>query len=103
MANLIYSLAKGNDGLWKTTNLRTKKVEGAYSRKSDAVVHAMVMVKRGAPVVVHAENGDVQQVLGVRDIIRKAPVKRRMSNKTVNIAIATLLEESQGYHQEIPG
>jgi hypothetical protein len=94
MEDLIYSLAKGADGLWETTNMRTKKVEGAYSRKSEAVAGAMGIVKKGATVVIHTGNGEVQQVLGVRDTVRKAPVKRRMSNKSVNIAIAKVLEKS---------
>jgi hypothetical protein len=94
MDGLIYSLAKSADGLWETRNMRTKKVEGAYSRKSEAVAEAMGIVKKGATVVIHAVNGDVQEVVGVRDTVRKAPVKRRMSNKSVNIAIAKVLEKS---------
>jgi hypothetical protein len=87
----IYSISKRQDGSWEMQNVRTKKGSGSYPNKLTALAAARELVGQGATVVVHAADGSIQQVLGVKEVIKKAPVKRRMSNKEVNKAIASVL------------
>jgi hypothetical protein len=87
----IYSIDKSADGLWKTIDIKTKKVTGSYQTKVAAVNEAQQLASQGVTVIVHGVDGSIQQVLGVKETIKKAPVKRRMTNKEVNKAIASVL------------
>jgi len=89
----IYSIAKDTDGQWKKKNVVTKVVSGSYPDKQTALVEGRSIAKKGATVVIHATNGSIQQVLGSRDVVKKAPVKRRLTNKSVDLAIARALEQ----------
>ena len=88
----LYSIVKRKDGLWETKNIKTKKVSGPYTTKVVAVNEAQKIIRQGVTVIVHGTNGKVQKVLGVRELAKKAPVKRRLTNKEVNRAIASVLD-----------
>lgn len=83
------------DGTWRTKNVRAKTASSkVYSNKSEAVFDARKIAKDGITVIIHGEKGDVEEVIGGDTLIKEAPVKRRMNNRDVNIAIAKLLEKS---------
>jgi len=87
----IYSITRRPDGLWETKNRRTKKVSGTYPNKYSSLAAAQKMVSQGATVIVHASDGSIQQILGVKQFVKKAPVKRRMTTREVRKAIASVL------------
>lgn len=89
----IYSISKDSDGQWKKKNTVTKVVTGSYPNKNAAIIEGRNIAKSGATVIIHANDGSIQQILGTSDVVKKAPVKRRLTNKTVDMAIAKALEK----------
>lgn len=88
----IYSITRRPDGFWETKNIKSKKVSGSYPTKVAAVTDAQKIVSKGATVIVHGIDGKVRQVLGAKDAVKRAPVKRRLTSKEINIAIASILD-----------
>ncbi|MBV5272123.1 MAG: DUF2188 domain-containing protein [Lamprocystis purpurea] len=95
--NSTFSVTKDGDGTWVTRDTDSGRTTKAYLNKSEAMVAARAIAKSGGKVIIHGVQGDVQDVIGVKDAsqagIRKAPVRRRLSSRDVNIAIAKVLEK----------
>lgn len=90
---------RDNNGNWLTNSADASSDTKTYRNKNEAVLEARKIAKRGSTVIIHGVDGKVKEVLGVRERekahIKEAPVKHRMSNRDVNIAIATVLEKNQ--------
>lgn len=94
-----FSVLKEPDGSWVTRPAGSSSRAKKYHTKAEAVSAARNIAKKGATVIVHGANGEIQKVIGVRSQssspIREARVKHRRSNDDVNIAIAKVLESSK--------
>ena len=90
---------RDSNGHWLTKGTDATSDIKTYRNKSEAVLEARKIARRGSTVIIHGVDGKVKEVIGVREHekahIKEAPVKHRMSNHDVNIAIAKVLEENQ--------
>lgn len=97
--NVVYS-----DGSWLKKSVGSNTGATVYRNKGEAVLEARKIARDGAMVIIYGVNGEIKDVLGAGDSddlsIKVAPVKHRMRNRDVNIAIAKALDENHSQTTE---
>lgn len=91
-----YSVHKNEDGEWCVTSSGTVRKEHKFGTKKQAIEVARKFAQQGKTVIVHNENGKVNQVIGLKykPAMKSVKTRSKLKTKDVNLAIAKAMESS---------
>ncbi|PSJ46996.1 hypothetical protein C7I36_03615 [Zobellella taiwanensis] len=89
-----YTVHKNEDGDWYVTSSGNPKKTHKFGTKKQAVEAARKFAQQGKTVIVYNENGNVNQVLGLKykPAMKAVKTRSKLKTKDVNIAIAKAME-----------
>lgn len=86
------TIYRDNKGTWRTKSVDTKSKSKIYNNKNEAVSEARKIASRGVTVIIQGEAGEVEEIFGGGNLVKGAPVRHRMNNRDIDIAIAKVME-----------
>ncbi|MCU4677569.1 DUF2188 domain-containing protein [Catenovulum sp. 2E275] len=89
-----YSVYKNKGGQWCVTSSVEVKKELRFATKKQAIEAARKFARKGKTVIVHSEEGNVNQVIGLKykPAIKSVKTRSKLKTKDVNLAIAKAIE-----------